>query len=197
MVADQVTVESIPATTTTSTTTASATEVVVVSEGESGKVHRWSSDGTGEFTIEEVDPTTTSDTTSTPPLKRGSRIILKIKDTNPEYYDNILLKNIIQKYSNFVSFPIYINNELINSITALWSQDKKTITNTQYNEFYKFISNAYDEPRYISHYTTDAPIDLKVLLYIPYTHSEKFGGGQMERGMYIHVVYILCSIYIY
>ena len=193
MVADQVTVESIPATTTTSTTTASATEVVVVSEGESGKVHRWSSDGTGEFTIEEIDPTdTTSDTTSTlPQLKRGSRIILKIKDTNPEYYDNILLKNIIQKYSNFVSFPIYINNELINSITALWSQDKKTITNTQYNEFYKFISNAYDEPRYISHYSTDVPIDLKVLLYTPYTHSEKFGGGQMERGIHIY----MCIVY--
>jgi len=37
----------------------------------------------------------------------------------------------------------------------------------QYKEFYRFIANAYDEPKYRLHFRTDAPIDLKCLFYVP------------------------------
>lgn len=38
------------------------------------------------------------------------------------------VKRIVQKHSNFVNHPIYLNGEKINTISAIWSMDKKKIT---------------------------------------------------------------------
>jgi Hsp90 protein len=56
------------------------------------------------------------------------------------------------------------------------------VTTAQYNEFYKYIANAYDVPMHTLHFRADAPIDLKVLLYVPSFHTEKFGMGRIEAG---------------
>ena len=45
----------------------------------------------------------------------------------------------------------------------------------------RFIANAYDEPCYRLHFRTDAPLDLKVLFFIPSFHGEKFGMSE-DRG---------------
>ena len=58
----------------------------------------------------------------------------------------------------------------------------RTLTTAQYNEFYKYIANAYDIPMVTLHFRADAPIDLKCLLYVPSFHSEKFGMGRIEPG---------------
>lgn len=58
----------------------------------------------------------------------------------------------------------------------------REVTTAQYNEFYKYIANAYDVPMHTLHFRADAPIDLKVLLYVPAFHSEKFGMGRIEAG---------------
>ena len=128
--------------------------------------HKWSSDGSGQFMIE--------DSTSVD-LERGSRITMHLKDSCIEYLEIDRIKNIIKKYSSFVNFPIKLNTEVINTVSALWTQDKSTISTEQYNEFYRFISSAYDKPKFINHFKTDAPIDLKCLFFIPTFHTEKFG----------------------
>ncbi len=92
----------------------------------------------------------------------------------------------IKRYSNFVSFPIKVDGEIVNTVSAIWTQDKKTVTDAQYDEFYRFITTAYDKPKFRLHYRTDAPIDLKVLLYIPTFHSEKFGAGRTELGVNLY-----------
>ena len=43
----------------------------------------------------------------------------------------------------------------------------RLVSSAQYKEFYRFIANAYDEPKYRLHFRTDAPIDLKCLFYVP------------------------------
>lgn len=58
----------------------------------------------------------------------------------------------------------------------------REVTTAQYNEFYKYIANAYDVPMHTLHFRADAPIDLKVLLYVPSFHTEKFGMGRIEAG---------------
>jgi HSP90 family molecular chaperone len=84
--------------------------------------------------------------------------------------------------SNFVSFPIKVDNEVINKVNAIWLQDKSTVTEAQYTEFYKFVASAYDAPLFTLHFRTDAPLDLKALFFFPTFHSEKFGMGRMESG---------------
>lgn len=45
--------------------------------------------------------------------------------------------------------------------------DPKDITPLQHNEFYRFIGNCFDSPRFILHYSTDVPLNIRALLYFP------------------------------
>lgn len=74
----------------------------------------------------------------------------------------------------------------MNTVSAIWTQDKKDVTDAQYDEFYKFLTNAYDNYKYKLHFRTDAPLDLKCLFFIPSFHTEKFGMGRMEPGVNLY-----------
>lgn len=51
--------------------------------------------------------------------------------------------------------------------------DPRDVTETMHEEFYRFIANAYDKPRYHFHYKTDAPLNIRALFYVPeYKPSE-------------------------
>ena len=112
----------------------------------------WKSDGSGEYTVSQVEES-----------DAGSKIIIKLKENCNEFCDPNRIKDIIKRYSSFVSFPIKVDGEVANKVSAIWLQDKKSITEPQYKEFYKFIANAFDEPMFTLHFQTDAPIDLKAL----------------------------------
>jgi len=135
----------------------------------------WRSDGSGDYTVTPVTDSIT-----------GSSITIQLKDDCDEYCDPSRIKEIIKRYSNFVSFPIKVDGNIVNTISAIWLQDKKTVTETQYKDFYKFISNAWDEPRFTLHFSVDAPIDLKALFFFPSFHGEKFGMGRIEPGVNLY-----------
>ncbi|HCC21220.1 MAG TPA: molecular chaperone HtpG, partial [Verrucomicrobiales bacterium] len=96
------------------------------------------------------------------------------------------IKQILEKYSNFVSFPIKLNGEHINKVEALWLKNKKDITEEQYQEFYKFAAHAFDDPRYTMHFSADAPLAINALLFTPTENTEQFGMGQMEPGVALY-----------
>lgn len=60
---------------------------------------------------------------------------------------------------------------------ALWMLDPKDISEWQHEEFYRFIAQAYDKPRYILHYKTDAPLNIRSIFYVP----EQVGVLSWER----------------
>jgi len=136
----------------------------------------WSSDGSGAYTIKPGSEETT----------RGSKIVLSLKDTCSEFATPDRIKEIIKRYSNFVSFPIKVDGSPVNTVSAIWTHDKNSVTSAQYSEFYKFIANAHDEPSFTLHFRTDAPLDLKALFFIPSYHTEKFGMGRMEPGVNLY-----------
>lgn len=39
--------------------------------------------------------------------------------------------SIIKKYSNFVSFPVKLNGELVNTVSAIWTMEKSAVTEEQ------------------------------------------------------------------
>ena len=49
------------------------------------------------------------------------------------------IQKIAQKYSNFINFPIIIDGEAMNLVKALWSRDKKDISDKEYQDFYEFL----------------------------------------------------------
>ena len=91
--------------------------------------------------------------------------------------------DIIRKYSNFVGFPIRLNGERVNTVKPLWMLPKGTITDADHKDFYQFLSKSYDEPLYHLHFTSDSPLSIRSLFYIPEQHTEKYGMGKMEPGV--------------
>ncbi|NWK54244.1 molecular chaperone HtpG [Verrucomicrobiaceae bacterium N1E253] len=137
--------------------------------------HVWSSDGASGYDIESTDE-----------ASRGCRIVIHLKEGMEEFATEARIKGILEKYSNFVSFPIQLNGEHINKVEALWMKSKKEITEEQYNEFYKFTAHAFDDPRYIMHFSADAPLSINALLFTPNENTEQFGMGQMEPGVALY-----------
>ena len=139
--------------------------------------NKWTSDGTGTYNIAAADA---SD------LQRGCRITINLKDTALEFADSARIKDIITKYSNFVNFPIKIDGEVINTVKAIWTESPSEVSEEEYQAFYRFQAGGWDEPAFRLHYRADAPIDLKVLFYVPSFHTEKWGEGRMEPGVSLY-----------
>lgn len=135
----------------------------------------WVSDGLGNYTIGPAGD-----------LGRGTKIILKLKEDAHEFSGAENIKRIIRQYSSFVPFPIKLNGEQVNTMQALWIRNKNEVTEEEYNEFYKFFSNAYDEPFYRLHFTADAPLSINALLFVPKQNIERFGFGRLEPGVNLY-----------
>lgn len=123
-----------------------------------GKGYRWKSDGSDKFTIEEIDMP-----------HRGTKISFKLKEEYKEFADDLTVKNIIFKYSNFVDFPIFVGDEEVNKVTALWQKKKEDITEEELDEFYKFISNDYEKPLGHIVLNIEGNVNFKSILFIPAT----------------------------
>ncbi|MFT5632464.1 MAG: TNF receptor-associated protein 1 [Rubritalea sp.] len=144
-------------------------------DAEAGEHLVWTSDGSTGYTIEDSSG-----------IPRGSRIVLKLKEGQEEFAKADRIKAILEKYSNFVSFPINLNGETVNKVEALWLKSKSDISSEDYTEFYKFVAGAWDEPRYTMHFSADAPLAINSLLFVPQDNQEQFGMGQMEAGVSLY-----------
>ncbi len=136
---------------------------------------KWSSDGATGYTIE-----------STESEERGCKMVIHLKEGQEEFSKADRIKEILEKYSNFVSFPIHLNEERVNNVDALWLKSKGDVTEEQYEEFYKFVAHAWDKPRYTMHFSADAPLAINALLFVPGENQEQFGMGQIESGVSLY-----------
>ncbi len=137
--------------------------------------HVWTSDGSGSYEIEEVSD-----------QQRGTKIVIELKDDAHEFATEGRVKEILERYSTFVSFPVNLNGKHINTVEALWLRSKNEITDEQYTAFYKFQSHAYDEPRLRLHFSADAPLQINALLFVPKDNSEKFGMARLEPAVSLY-----------
>ena len=139
------------------------------SAAKGSKGYLWESDGHGSYRITECEG-----------VAKGTKIVLEMKDTELAFCTPTVVERIIKKYSNFISFDITLNGNRINTVKALWMKNKSEVSEEEHNDFYKFVSGAYDTPLFKLHYSIDAPLMIHSLLYVPQTHAEKFGGGRQE-----------------
>lgn len=142
----------------------------------------WVSDGSGKFEVSQIGD---------PGFQRGTRIIIHLKPDCLQFSKFDDVKKIIQKYSNFINFPIFLNGEKMNLVGALWAKDKKEITDDEYKQFWEYISNSQMPYKYKLHYSTDAPLSIRSLIYIPSTHSEKYGLHAEENDVSLYSKKIL------
>ena len=147
-------------------------EVLTLKAGET-QGYMWSSEGTGDFEISEA-----------PLDKVGTKITLYLKDDEDaeDFASEWKIKDIVQKYSGFVSYGIYFHpeatkndkgeieekpEERLNEKQALWRQSEKEVTEEQYKDFYNVISHEADEPAAWSHSHAEGSQEFWSLVYIP------------------------------
>ena len=137
--------------------------------------HVWSSDGSGSYVVEPAED-----------QRRGARIVIELKDDCADFSQEWKIKEILERYSAFVSFPIKLNDKHINTVQALWLRSKNEIKDEEYTEFYKFQAHAHDEPRLRLHFSADAPLDINALLFVPKDNTEKFGMSRLEASVSLY-----------
>jgi len=49
-------------------------------------------------------------------------------------------KSIVEKYSNFINFPLILNGEKLNLISAIWTRNKNELKEEDYKTFYEFFT---------------------------------------------------------
>ncbi|XP_040853395.1 heat shock protein 75 kDa, mitochondrial [Ochotona curzoniae] len=125
--------------------------------------YQWRSDGSGVFEIAEASG-----------VRPGTKIILHLKSDCRDFSSEARVQDVVTKYSNFVSFPLYLNGKRINTLQAIWMMDPKDVDEGQHEEFYRYIAQAHDKPRYTLHYKADAPLNIRSLFYVPDTKPSMF-----------------------
>ena len=68
-----------------------------------------------------------------------------------------------------------MNGQILNNLAAIWYRDKREVTQDEYERFFENIANSKVPYKYLLHYSTDVPLAIKALLYVPSTHNEKMG----------------------
>ena len=141
---------------------------------------RWESTGEGTYEISDVDG-----------AAQGTSVTLHLKPTDEEdhlydYASESKIKQLVKKYSDFISWPIRIDvekrvkaeeegaedtvtieTETINSQKALWTRPTDEVSEEEYKEFYKHVSHAWDEPLEVIPFRAEGTFEYQALLFIP------------------------------
>jgi molecular chaperone HtpG len=150
-------------------------EVISRKAGEE-KAYMWTSDGKGSYEISDA--------------KRdgfGTTVTLHLNDEGTEYASRWQIEGVVKKYSDHVTFPIFLHYEdtayegegddrkekkeqkveQINSASALWKRPKSELTDEDYHEFYKSIGHDTDDPLFYLHTRAEGTQEYTTLFYVP------------------------------
>ena len=162
---------------------------------------RWESGGEGEFTVETVDVE-----------RRGTEVVLRLRDGEDEFLDRYRLRSIVRKYSDHVSIPILMpgegkaddeaddedagsdtgvdeakDEETINAATALWTRNKSELGDDDYNGFYKHVAHDFEDPLAWVHSRVEGNLEYSLLLFIPARPPFDLWDRNVRRGVKLYV----------
>jgi molecular chaperone HtpG len=143
---------------------------IVVSSRRAGsdEAWTWSSEGGSGFEI------ATAGLGDAQAPNRGTNIVLHLKPDAAKYLETYEIERIVRAYSDNIQFPIELiddkgESKQINSASALWQRPKSELKPEDYNEAYKSIAGAFDEPAMTLHYRAEGRYSYAVLLFAPST----------------------------
>ena len=161
----------------------------------------WESTGDGSYTIEECSRE-----------KRGTEIVLHLKDEFKEYLDEWKIRSIVKKYSDYIQYPVVMDitrtetakgvdgkeiegageiektvEETLNSMKAIWTRPKSEVTEEEYTEFYKHVSHEYDAPFRTIHFSAEGTSEFKALLFLPAKKPFDMFMADRKKGLQLYV----------
>ena len=166
---------------------------------DSNKAYTWESEGADGYTITE----STRD-------ERGTEIILHIKEDDDEtnyskYLDEYEIKNLVRKYSDYISFPIKMECthhelkdeekheyedhkeiETLNSMVPIWKKNKNDVSDADYENFYMDKFSDYDKPLKVISTSVEGMASFKALLFIPSHAPYDYYTQDYEKGLALY-----------
>ena len=127
----------------------------------SAESYKFESDGEGTYTITEAENRSECGTTVTLHLRQTEDKDLK------DYSQDWVIRGIIEKYSDFISWPIVFKDNTINSRKAIWQRPDSEITDEEYNSFYKHLTHDWRDPLAHVKINAEGSTNFKGLLFIP------------------------------
>ena len=131
---------------------------------------KWSSDGTGKYTLDAGSR-----------QEPGTTITLHLKEDAKEYLEFWKVSSIVRKYSDFIEYPVVmprvtkdkdgketVSEEVLNSQKAIWRRKPSEVTEEEYKSFYSHLSN-YGGTEYLKaiHFSAEGSNEFTSLLFIP------------------------------
>ena len=165
----------------------------------SDKAYIWVSSGEDGYEIKESEKDT-----------NGTEITLYLKEDTEdvnysEYLEEYKIRNIIKKYSDYITYPIImeVNNrvlkdgsdseyeelledETLNSQIPLWKKNKKDITEEEYNNFYQDKFYDYEKPLKVIHTNVEGQCSYNSILFIPSHAPYDFYTKEYEKGLQLY-----------
>jgi len=140
---------------------------------------RWESTGEGTYTIEPVEE-----------APQGTAVTLHLKPEDREdklfdYTDKATLSAIVKKYSDFITWPIRLGEETLNSMKALWA--RSDATEEEYAEFYKHISHDWQAPLESMRLQAEGTFEYQALLFLPAKAPFDLFMRERKRGVQLYV----------
>lgn len=139
---------------------------------------QWESQGDGRFAVSSVERATPG-TSVTLHLKP-----VDVEDGIEDYTKEWTIRQIVKKYSDFVSYPIRLRleakaaepdsssdeasaHEPLNSMKAIWLRPEADVSAQDYEEFYKHISHDWQPPLARIRAKLEGVFEAQALLFIP------------------------------
>jgi molecular chaperone HtpG len=102
----------------------------------------------------------------------GTTITIYLNEENVQYAEDKKIQEILERYCNFMPYPIMFGDKQVNQKEALWNRAPKDVTPEEYKEFYKQVFHDYMDPVFWIHLNVDFPFNLKGILYFPKLRNE-------------------------
>ena len=169
----------------------------------------WQSENADGFEITEIEK-----------KDQGTEIKLFLKEnTEDENYDGYLdqyrIENLVNKYSNYIRYPIkmevtksrlaedsteddpkyeeYKELDVLNSDTPIWKKNKNDLSDEDYINFYQDQHFGFDEPLSWLHFNVEGAVEFRAIIYIPKKAPFDYYSKDYQKGLqlYTHGVKIM------
>ncbi len=120
----------------------------------------------------------------------GTTVTIYLNKENEDYLENSKVRELIEKYCNFMPFPIVFDKKVVNIQKALWHKKPKDIEDSEYKEFYKELFHQYEDPLFWIHLNVDYPFKLEGILYFPKISQLDLDPNRGKIKLYCHDVFV-------
>lgn len=151
------------------------------------QAHRWESDAKETFRIEPAERDV-----------QGTTVTLHIKPESKEFLEGYRLRQLIERYSDYIPHPIELEKkpskpdeavsfERANQASALWRRSAKELTKEQYEGFYKHLTHDWEGPLAYRHFQVEGTQMFYALLFLPKRPPFDLFDADAKHGVRLHV----------